>query len=105
MNIELTVDEILERLSEDEIRELKERLNDIEIEPVEKEAEPYYAPGTIFEYNGVKLMSVESEHHECRGCYFRELGNCLDAFEVHGCCAASDIGRAKSIKFIKVENE
>jgi len=105
MNIELIVDEILERLSEDEIRELKEKLNDIEIEPVEKEIEPYYAPGTIFEYNGVKLMSVESEHRECGGCYFREMGNCLSAFEAHGCCAARDIGRAKSLKFIRVENE
>lgn len=105
MNIELTVDEILEGLSENEIRELKEKLNDIEIEPVEKEIGPYYAPGTIFEYNGVKLMSVEAENYECDGCYFHETGNCNSAFDVHGCCAASDIGRAKSLKFIRVENE
>lgn len=72
--------------------------------------EPYYKIGETFEFQGHTLMSVECEEHECTGCFFHDLipnstAGCVDNFDVHGICAASDIGRKKSIKFIEVKDD
>ena len=74
-----------------------------------KAIEPYYKPGETFEFQGHILMSVESDNHECEGCYFHNLipnstAGCVDNFDAHGICAATDIGRKNSIKFIEVKN-
>jgi hypothetical protein len=60
--------------------------------------EPYYKPGETFDYNGITIESIDSPDHSCDGCVFNN--NCLDTFDIHGICAASDIGRKNSIKFV-----
>lgn len=68
--------------------------------------EPFYCPGETFTCDGVLLRSVECDDYECSGCFFHEEHHdCLDWFDVHGCCAATDIGRKKSIKFVEVQTQ
>ena len=79
-----------------------EKQLDCKINPqlYEKEILPHREVGSTFECDGHTLIVREctDEFEDClHKCFFRK--ECLQTYDLHGPCAATDIGRLKSIYF------